>query len=271
MTSRKRKADASSSTHASKVSKPSVEELVGEARGTPFAPAPKDEHRLTSDTIAKALQHLKQDPDLAWIINKLGDDTSSLWNDAGRSADGSVDSLSQFLCLAETRLRSRITVKLANALLQEVKEACGGTVTPATLVANAAPLRLLLVGKFQGQQKFDALQSLAEHWQEMPDYNSMSSKDALATLSKINGFGEATILTFLVKALARVDVLVESDGLVKAWLDRQKGVSKDGTNAQAMHERLLATVNWKPWRSIGCLLIWSEKEDSHAGLATVLG
>ena len=270
MTSRKRKADASSSTHASKASKPSIEELVGEARGTPFAPAPKDERRLTSDTIAKALQHLKQDPDLASIINKLGDDTSSLWNDAGRSADGSVDSLSQFLCLAETRLRSRITVKLANALLQKVKEACGGTVTPATLVANAAPLRLLLVGKFQGQKKFDALQSLAEHWQEMPDYNSMSSKDALATLSKINGFGEATILTFLVKALARVDVLVESDGLVKAWLDQHKGVSKDGTNAQAMHERLLATVNWKPWRSVGCLLIWSENEDSHAG-ATVLG
>ena len=136
---------------------------------------------------------------------------------------------------------------------------------------------MLLQGKRYGKAKFEALQLLAEHWQEMemPDYTSMSSKDTLATLLKINGFGEATILTFLVKALARVDVLVESDGLVQKWLDRNKGVPKDSNdnprNVQAMRNRHAATALWKPWRSVCCLLIWSDEEDSHAGMATVLG
>lgn len=182
-----------------------------------------------------------------------------------------VSSLGQFCCLAETRLRSRITVKLANELLTEVEQACGGAVTPASVTDNDA-LQQLLASKFQGAAKYDALQELAKFWQAQkdPDFGTVSSKSALGTLTKIKGFGEATVLTFLVKACARVDVLVESDGLIKAWLDKHKGVSKDGTDAKAMHQRLAATNAWQPWRSVACLLIWSEKAEAHPGVASVL-
>ena len=269
--SRKRSAPVSASASASsRVPKPPIEELIGESRGTPFAPAPKDERRLTSrGAIGQALEHLECDPDLAPLVHRL--DPRSVWSSAGRSDDGSVSSLTQFLCLAEARLRCRISVALANTLLREVKTACSGAVTPASVVANAEPLRSLLDRKYLGKPKFDALQALAVHWRDMPDYSATPSRDVVATLTSVRGFGEATVLTFLVKALARVDVLVESDCLVRAWLDRRKGVSKDGANAQAMRDRLAATAVWKPWRSVGCLLIWSDEEDSCAGVATVLG
>ena len=179
----------------------------------------------------------------------------------------------QFCCLAETRLRSQSKVQEANKVLEEVKNACGGQVTPASVLEHASALHDLLAPKRFGTSKHEALQALATHWTDtmpMPDYAGVSSTKVLESISRIKGFGDATALTFLVKALARPDVLVESDGLVKTWLHEHKGVDKDKDNNESKSARLEATAAWKPWRSVGYLLICSAKPGARPGVASVL-
>ena len=64
-------------------------------------------------------------------------------------------------------------------------------------------------------------------------------------------------------------VLAEGDGLVLKWLLSQ-GVGKDESDVQARHARLAATASWRPWCSVGCLLIWNAKAKSNTGVASVL-
>ena len=268
----KRKSEAAGA--AAKRSKaPTAEDLVGEeAQTLPFA--------TIENNIDKALCDLrKQDTDLAPLIDAMKNRGGCLWSPEGRRADGSVDSIHQFCCLLETRLRAQISVKEANTLLDDVKLACADQVTPASIVEHASALEELILPKRRGQSKHDALQELAKYWVDAtPDFAAVASSEVRSSLLKIKGIGDATVLTFLVKALARPDVLVESDGLMRKWLKSKKHIA-DGDKNELKSARVQAAAAWKPWRSVAYLLICEAKNkeaknkpgaSTRVGVASVL-
>ena len=242
-------------------------DLVGSTQASPFSRGTEYliEDGAGEHAIEKAIRDLYSDAHLRPVIDSLlaRGGWTDLWSPNGRRADGSVDSLGQFCYLVETRLRSQISVEEAHRLLEEVKLACAGQVTPASILGSCA-LGELLKPKYLGASKLEALLELARHWVlRKPDFASVASAEVLNSLLKIKGIGHATALTFLVKALARPDVLVESDGLVRSWLHEHNGIEKRDTN-EFKSARLQAAAAWKPWRSVAYLLICEARDSgSH--------
>ena len=228
-----------------KIAKPKPHEYVG---SDPAGALLSDMH-----TIDTALVHLKKvDSRLAPLIEQVTAEQLTVPPPPPNHAD--------FVFLSEFIVRRRINVKAANTILGKLKAMTGGAWTPESVIQHAAQLTSYL-SSGDSSKKVETILELARRHIDGEYANLASLTDTAligSSIKDVKGVGDVALRTLLVR-MARPDVLVAGDGLVNAWLNKEHGISKEKTDAATERARLDATEHWRPWRSVGYLLINAAK------------
>jgi DNA-3-methyladenine glycosylase II len=165
-----------------------------------------------------------------------------------------------FHTLARSIVGQQISVKAADSVWLRVCTACGGGVSPTSVMRRrAATLR----GCGLSERKVEYLRDLAAHCAEgrldEPALARMDDDQVVERLTEIRGIGRWTAEMFLIFNLLRPDVLPLDDlGLVKAvgrhYLPGHTSASlMKGQGRQRVVE--LARC-WVPYRSVATWYLW---------------
>ncbi|MEJ0053241.1 MAG: DNA-3-methyladenine glycosylase 2 family protein [bacterium] len=159
--------------------------------------------------------------------------------------------------LSRSVVGQQLATGAARAIWQRVVAACGGSVTPAAILAASLP-SLRAAGLSGAKAK--TLKSLAEAVEtkslDLLALKRLPEAEAIASLSSVWGIGAWTAEMFLIFALGRSDVFSVGDlGLVRS-MERiyklKKGVPR---------EKLLKIAeSWSPHRSYACLALWKSHD-----------
>jgi DNA-3-methyladenine glycosylase II len=192
-----------------------------------------------------AVAHLRAaDPVLAGMIDDL-DGQIPAWTPAGDPYGAIIRAI----------VSQQLSVIAARAILGRLHERFGGRdPTPAEVLADD-PDGLKSVGL--SRAKVNALRSLAEHVGDGSlalDALGDQDDDALiAELTAVKGIGEWTAQVLMVTELARADVLVAGDLVIRRAVER-------GWKLPALptREELYALAEpWRPYRSAACAVLWA--------------
>ncbi|HWI75405.1 MAG TPA: DNA-3-methyladenine glycosylase 2 family protein [Baekduia sp.] len=149
----------------------------------------------------------------------------------------------------------QLSVGAARAIHGRLLDRFGGREpTPAEVLADD-PDDLKSVGL--SRAKVVSLRSLAEHLEdgslELNALSALADDDLIAQLTQVKGIGEWTAQVLLVTELARADVLVAGDLVIRRAVER--GWSLPALPAR---DELYALAEpWRPYRSTACALLWA--------------
>jgi DNA-3-methyladenine glycosylase II len=193
------------------------------------------------DDVKKALTHLKKsDPVMANIIEKVGPYRVEFREPS-------------FAMLVRSIVFQQLHGKAASTIYNRLKEACGGAITPESILALSVQ-KMRAVGL--SKQKLSYIRDLAGHtarrdivFEELRD---MTDEDVIAHLTQVKGIGAWTAQMFLMFALRRVDVMPTADfginsAIKKHYRKRKMPKPKD-------IEKL--SKSWQPYRSVACWYLW---------------
>jgi DNA-3-methyladenine glycosylase II len=193
-----------------------------------------------------AVAHLRAaDPVLAGMIDDLGGEVP-IW----RRTDDPYGALIRAI------VSQQFSTIATRAILGRLQARFGGrNPTPAELLADD-PAALKSVGL--SRAKVVSLRSLAEHLTDGSlrldaALQSLDDDALVAQLTTVKGIGEWTAQVFLVTGLARQDVLVAGDLVIRRAVERAWKVPAPPTR-----EELYALAEpWRPHRSRACTLMWA--------------
>jgi DNA-3-methyladenine glycosylase II len=195
--------------------------------------------------VTAAVAHLRAaDPVLAGLLDDVGGDPPA-WTPTGDPYGAIIRAI----------VSQQLSVGAARAILGRLRDRFGGHVpTPAEVLADD-PDGLKSVGL--SRAKVVSLRSLAEHLQDGSlDLDRMGELDddaLIAALTVVKGIGEWTAQVLLVTELARPDVLVTGDLVIRRAVERAWKLP-----ALPTREELLALGEpWRPFRSTACALLWA--------------
>jgi DNA-3-methyladenine glycosylase II len=191
-----------------------------------------------------ALEHLRSaDPVLAGMLADVGDDVPA-WEPSGDPYGAIIRAIvSQQLSVGAARaIHGRLLARFGDR-----------EPTPAEVLADD-PDGLKSVGL--SRAKVVSLRSLAEHLEagtlDLAAIGALDDDAAVAALSVVKGIGEWTAQVLLVTELARPDVLVAGDLVIRRAVER--GWALD---ALPTRDALYALAEpWRPYRSTACALLW---------------
>lgn len=186
-----------------------------------------------------AAAHLRSaDPVLAALIDGVG---PCLLAPTGHS----------FAALADAIVSQQISVQAAAKILERLRLALGGAITPAAVLASEDEA---LRGAGLSGQKVRYLRDLAGFaagggFDALP---GLDDEAAVAALTAVKGVGRWTAEIYLVFALGRLDVL-PADDLGLRYAVRQFYGLDDAPPAKAV--RALGET-WRPYRSVAAWYLW---------------
>jgi DNA-3-methyladenine glycosylase II len=192
-----------------------------------------------------AVDHLRAaDPVLAGMLDDLGGDPPA-WTPTGDPYGAIVRAI----------VSQQLSVIAARAILGRLKDRFGGRApTPAEVLADD-PDGLKSVGL--SRAKVVSLRSLATCIQEgrleLDRLGALDDDALVAELTEVKGIGEWTAQVLMVTELARPDVLVTGDLVIRRAVER-------GWHLPALptREELVALGEpWRPYRSTACALLWA--------------
>jgi DNA-3-methyladenine glycosylase II len=194
--------------------------------------------------VAGAVAHLRAaDPVLAGMIDDLGGEIPA-WAPTGDPYGAIIRAI----------VSQQLSVGAARAILGRLQARFDGRdPTPEEVLADD-PDGLKSVGL--SRAKVVSLRSLAEHLQDgdlrLARLNGLDDDALVAELSAVKGIGEWTAQVLLVTELARPDVLVAGDLVIRRAVER-------GWKLPALptREELYALAEpWRPYRSTACAVLW---------------
>jgi DNA-3-methyladenine glycosylase II len=149
----------------------------------------------------------------------------------------------------------QLSVGAARAIHGRLLDRFGGREpTPAEVLADD-PADLKSVGL--SRAKVVSLRSLAEHLEdgslELDALARLGDDDLIAQLTQVKGIGEWTAQVLLVIELARADVLVAGDLVIRRAV--QRGWSLPALPSR--DELYALAAPWRPYRSTACALLWA--------------
>lgn len=161
-----------------------------------------------------------------------------------------------FETLASSVVSQQLSTKAADTIWNRLKLACGGKVSPDTILATPLP-SLRSAGLSNAKCKTLTELSLAvKNGLNLPALKKISEDEAIKKLSSVWGIGTWTAEMFLIFALQREDVFSVGDlGLVRA-VEEAYGLTKD-TPKKTIQEM---SLKWSPYRSYACLLLWNFRD-----------
>uniref|UniRef100_A0A7R9SXW4 HhH-GPD domain-containing protein n=2 Tax=Pycnococcus provasolii TaxID=41880 RepID=A0A7R9SXW4_9CHLO len=193
---------------------------------------------------------------------------------------------SPFITLVRSIVCSRVNKTVAANTLTNLANACGydGTgdlqtsISPQAIAAiDEDKLATEIIKGFACFQKAKFLRSLAQTAIDNPTLVSLERLNVLEdrlvledhALNQVNGVGPGTLLNMLMcSGCARPDVLPYTDSLLRKFVlgddfakqyDIKKAEGERAVCAKLDEE----TAAWKPWRSIGAMLAFDEKNALH--------
>jgi DNA-3-methyladenine glycosylase II len=193
----------------------------------------------------KAVAHLRAaDPVLARMIDDLGGDVPR-WTPTGDPYGAIIRAI----------VSQQLSTSAARAILGRLQDRFGGrNPAPAEVLADD-PDELKSVGL--SRAKVVSLRSLAEHLEdgelELGSLSALDDDALVAELSAVKGIGEWTAQVLLVTELAREDVLVAGDLVVRQSVRR--GWDLDHLPERA--EMYALAEPWRPHRSTACAVLWA--------------
>lgn len=199
---------------------------------------------MTADGRA-AVAHLRAaDPVLAAMIDDLGGAVPQ-WTPTGDPYGAIVRAI----------VSQQLSTGAARAILGRLRARFGERdPTPAEVLTDD-PDGLKSVGL--SRAKVVSLRSLAEHLEDgslrLDSLAALDDEALITELTAVKGIGEWTAQVLLVTELAREDVLVAGDLVIRRAVER-------GWKLPALptREELYALAEpWRPWRSTACAVMWA--------------
>jgi DNA-3-methyladenine glycosylase II len=193
----------------------------------------------------RAVAHLRAaDPVLARMIDDLGDDVPRWTPDAD-----------PYGAIIRAIVSQQLSTIAARAILGRLQDRFGGrNPTPAEFLADD-PDELKSVGL--SRAKVASLRSLAEHLEdgelELGRLPKLGDDELITQLTTVKGIGEWTAQVFLVIGLAREDVLVAGDLVIRQAVQRGWGLDHLPERA----ELYALAEPWRPHRSTACAVLWT--------------
>jgi DNA-3-methyladenine glycosylase II len=192
-----------------------------------------------------AVAHLRAaDPVLARMIDDLGGEVPR-WTPTGDPYGAIIRAI----------VSQQLSTIAARAILGRLQARFGGrNPTPAEVLADD-PDALKSVGL--SRAKVVSLRSLAQHLHdgdlELDALSALDDDALIAELSAVKGIGEWTAQVLLVTELAREDVLVAGDLVIRRSVQRGWALP-----ALPSRDALYALADpWRPHRSTACAVLWA--------------
>jgi DNA-3-methyladenine glycosylase II len=192
-----------------------------------------------------AVAHLRAaDEVLAGMIDDLGGEVPR-WTPTGDVYGAIIRAI----------VSQQLSVIAARAIHGRLQARFGGLdPTPEQVLADD-PDELKSVGL--SRAKVVSLQSLATHLEDgslsLDGLGSLDDEALIAALSAVKGIGEWTAQVLLVTELARPDVLVAGDLVIRRAIERGWGLPALPTR----EEIYTLAEPWRPWRSSACAVLWA--------------
>jgi len=163
--------------------------------------------------------------------------------------------LALFASLSESVVSQQLSVKAADTIYARLKTACGGVVTPDSVLSTSLP-KMRTAGLSAAKAK--TLKELAKAVRKglvLSSLRAKSPEEATEALIEIWGIGPWTAEMFLLFGLGHPDIFSPGDlGLIRS-IETLYGVKNP---SRATLEKI--TVRWSPHRSIACRILWRYRD-----------
>ena len=160
-----------------------------------------------------------------------------------------------FASLVRSIVFQQLSGKSARPIFERLQAACGGSITPETILKLRSP-RLRKVGL--SRQKASYIRDLAKRTAaneiDFARLPQMNDEEVIAALTKVKGIGVWTAHMFLLFALRRPNVLPVGDYGVRMAIKRAYKKRKLPTPKQV--EQLARKNNWHPYCSVAAWYLW---------------
>lgn len=163
-----------------------------------------------------------------------------------------------FESLASTVVSQQLGIKAADAIFARVKAACGGRITPESILKTR--LQTLRKAGLSGA-KVKTLKSIATAVKNkslnLLSLQKIPEAEATKKLLAIWGLGPWSVEMFLMFALGRADVFSAGDlGLIRAM----EMIYKLPKNSASREELAAIAAKWSPHRTYASLLLWRTRD-----------
>ncbi|MDE1812126.1 MAG: DNA-3-methyladenine glycosylase 2 family protein [Thaumarchaeota archaeon] len=191
-------------------------------------------------TVADAIKFLRQDKEMAQVIDTIGEYKLKKRNH-------------HFSVLVESIISQQLATSAADAIFKRFKELYPKFPTASEILATRKS-KLRQVGL--SSMKIDYLKDLAKHVNKgklnMRSLSRMDDEDVISHLTQVKGIGRWTAEMFLIFSLGRQDIFPVGD------LALRKGVqilfSLQEIPKQNEAEKL--GQRWKPYRTVATWYLW---------------
>lgn len=161
-----------------------------------------------------------------------------------------------FASLCESVVSQQLSVKAADTIWLRLKMACGGQVTPES-VLKVTPAKMRACGLSAAKAKtLKELAKAVRRGLDLPALRAKTPEEASASLTRVWGIGPWTAEMFLMFGLGHPDIFSPGDlGLVRA-MESLYDLQKDGPK-----EKLVQLAEcWSPHRSVACRILWRTRD-----------
>lgn len=192
----------------------------------------------------EAIQHLRQDPILSEIIDRVGDYAIQFRDP-------------NFETLVKSIVYQQLSGRVASVIFARVAAAAGGRLTPESIL-KLRPSRMRSLGL--STQKTAYIRDLARHARDgrvaFEDLHALPDGDVIERLTQVKGIGVWTVHMFLIFALRRTDVLPTGDLGIRNAIRRAYNLEALPTPAEM--EQM--AVRWRPYCTVASWYLWRSLE-----------
>jgi DNA-3-methyladenine glycosylase II len=188
----------------------------------------------------KAVGFLKQDPNLARIINHVGDYQVKKRNN-------------HLAVLVESIISQQLATAAADAIFARFKKLYPKFPTPSQILnTKDAKLRAVGLSGMKIEYLKDLAQKIEEKKLKMKLLPKMADDEVIEHLTQVKGIGQWTAEMFLIFSLGRLDVLPTGD------LGLRKGVQMAFSMSELPKPKEVEKIGmrWKPYRSVATWYLW---------------
>jgi DNA-3-methyladenine glycosylase II len=195
-----------------------------------------------------AIQHLRRDPVMASIIERVGG-----YKMQYRPAE--------FESLVRSIVYQQLSGRVAWVIFARLAAAAGTPLTPESIL-KLRPARMRSLGLSKAKTEY--IRDLARHTRDgkvvFTDLDGLSDAEVIEQLTQVKGIGTWTAHMFLMFALRRPDVLPVGDLGVRSAIRKAYGLA--ALPAPAEMEELAG--RWRPWCSVASWYLWRSLEGDAA-------
>jgi len=192
----------------------------------------------------RALEHLRKDPILAEIINRVGPYVIQFREP-------------NFETLVKSIVYQQLSGRVASVIFGRLNSAVAGNITPEAIL-KLRPSRMRALGL--STQKTAYIRDLARHTRDrrvtFEDLADLPDAAIIERLTQVKGIGVWTVHMFLIFALRRLDVLPIGDLGVRNAIRRAYNL-EDLPSPVEMQKMAAA---WRPYCSVASWYLWRSLE-----------